>query len=138
MQFSQDQDVASYTIRAYAVGKIDIVAPAGGMSSGSQPRAQQPYVMTSSFIMTATCLIDDWPPQSVKQLSDDNLKLIVALAPEMILLGTGNTLQFPASHLTVELMAQGIGVEIMTTPAACRTYNILVNENRNVALAILL
>jgi len=136
MQFNQDHDAAAYMVRAYSTHEIKIIVPAERQSG--QPPSQQHYALTSSFIMTPNCLIEDWSPKSVTQLSGDDLKVVAALAPEVVVLGTGDTLRFPDSQLTIELMVQGIGVEVMATPAACRTYNILVNEGRNVALAMML
>jgi len=136
MQFNQDHDAAAYTVRSYSTGEINILAPTERQSG--QTAAQQHYAITTSFIMTPHCLIEDWPPKSVAQLCGDDLKMVAELAPEVVVLGTGDTLRFPDSQLTIELMIQGIGVEVMATPAACRTYNILVNEGRNVALAMML
>ncbi|MCP4126357.1 MAG: hypothetical protein GY753_04760, partial [Gammaproteobacteria bacterium] len=58
--------------------------------------------------------------------------------PQLVILGTGEEQQFPQPALYALLLNQGVGVEVMTTPAACRTYNILVSEGRRVAAALLL
>jgi uncharacterized protein len=55
-----------------------------------------------------------------------------------VLLGTGLQLRFPPPHYSVELLSRGIGVEIMANDAACRTFNILLSEDRQVLLALLL
>ena len=60
----------------------------------------------------------------------------IALRPEIILLGTGDRHIFPESPLISDLASKSIGLEIMTTPAACRTYNVLVHENRQVVAAL--
>ena len=61
-----------------------------------------------------------------------------ALQPEVALLGTGATIRFPHPRLTRALTDARIGLEVMDTPAACRTFNILAAEGRKVAVAILL
>ena len=62
---------------------------------------------------------------------------MVELAPEIVLLGTGAQFRFPEPALLAPLYKAGIGVEVMDTPAACRTYNILLGEGRNVVAALL-
>jgi len=83
-------------------------------------------------------LLHPWGPQVIHDLESYHLDQLLELGPEMILLGTGPKQQFPDPRLTYPLMAQGIGVEVMDTQAACRTYNIVVAEGRNVAAALLL
>ncbi|MEO5573854.1 MAG: MTH938/NDUFAF3 family protein, partial [Gammaproteobacteria bacterium] len=63
---------------------------------------------------------------------------VAILRPELVLFGSGARLRFPLPALTANLLNQGIGVEVMDTGAACRTYNILINEGRNVAAALLM
>ena len=134
MQFSQELNRASYTIRSYSAGKISITVPATQLAeSQDQPAIEE---LTASFIMTPERLIRNWPPGSADQINADHLDAIAELQPEVILIGTGDTLVFPDTQLTIKLMEQGIGVEVMDTPAACRTYNVLMNEMRKVALAL--
>ena len=64
--------------------------------------------------------------------------MIAQLEPEIALLGTGDRQRFPHPRLIQALMARGIGVEVMDTSAACRTYNIVMLEGRRVAAALLL
>ena len=61
-----------------------------------------------------------------------------ALMPEIVLLGTGDRQRFPRPKLTRALLARGVGVEVMDTSAACRTYNIIMMEDRRVAAALLM
>ena len=58
--------------------------------------------------------------------------------PEVLLLGTGATLRFPPPEIFADLYAANVGVEVMDSGAACRTFNILANDGRRVALAVLL
>jgi uncharacterized protein len=67
-----------------------------------------------------------------------HFEAILEFMPEIVLLGTGGTLRFPHPRLTEALIRAQIGVEVMDTPAACRTYNILASEGRKVAAALLL
>ena len=74
-----------------------------------------------------------WHGKSANDLSVDDVEPIIALRPEIILYGTGWKPVLPPRELTFALARQGIGFEVMDTPAACRTFNILVSEDRDVA-----
>jgi len=80
----------------------------------------------------------DWPPASFEALAEAHFALIAELRPEVVLLGTGARLRFPHPRLTASLARAGIGFEVMDAQAACRTYNILMAEERVVAAALLL
>jgi uncharacterized protein len=92
---------------------------------------------TSSVILTATAIIEGWRPGSVQDLTAADLEPVLGLAPEVLLLGTGAHQQFPDSAVLRILYEQRIGVEIMDTSAACRTFNVLVSEGRSVAAALI-
>jgi len=62
----------------------------------------------------------------------------VPLQPDIVVLGTGASLRFPHPRLTRALLEQRIGLEVMDTAAACRTFNILAAEGRRVAAALML
>ncbi len=94
--------------------------------------------LARSFILTPEALITDWGPTSVDDLDEESLQAVIELSPVIVLLGTGTEQRFPPSSLLAPLLAQGIGIEVMTTAAACRTYNILVAEDRPVAAALLI
>jgi uncharacterized protein len=93
---------------------------------------------SQSLIVGPERLITDWPARSVEALGADHLAAIVEMAPEIVLLGTGSRFQFPEPAILAPLHRAGIGVEVMDTPAACRTYNILMGEGRNVIAAVIL
>lgn len=93
---------------------------------------------TESLVVSADRLITEWPARSIQGLTADHLAAIVGLAPEIVLLGTGADFHFPDPALLAPLYKAGIGVEVMDTPAACRTYNILLGEGRNVIAALIL
>ncbi len=82
-------------------------------------------------------LVTDWSPESFERLEAAHFVQIAALAPEIVLLGTGERLRFPRPELTRALVEAGIGLEVMDLQAACRTYNILAAEERKVAAALL-
>ncbi len=72
------------------------------------------------------------------ELNASHFDALRELNPEVVLLGTGTRIQFPHPRLYQSLTNAQIGVEVMDTPAACRTYNILMQEGRQVVALILL
>jgi uncharacterized protein len=78
-----------------------------------------------------------WPANSFEALRPEDFDALLAFRPEIVLLGTGQRQRFPHPRLTASLAGAGIGVEVMNTGAACRTYNILVSEGRRVLAAFL-
>lgn len=90
----------------------------------------------ASLVVSGEEVITDWPAASLETLSADHFAAIVALAPEIVLLGTGATFRFPEQATLAPLYRAGIGVEVMDTPAACRTFNILQGEGRKVVAAV--
>ncbi len=122
MKFSLADADDSYLVRAYDRGGVVI----------------NEYRHTRSVVVMPKRIIDDWPPQSFAELTADHFTILSELKPQLVLLGTGNVQHFPDPALYAVLLEQGLGVEVMTTPAACRTYNILASEGRRVAAALLL
>lgn len=139
MHFNQDNDIHVYRFRAYETGRISVVCPLahpGARTADANPESPV-EILETSFILTPKQLIKDWEPKNLDQLAAKHCTSLQLLQPELVLLGTGATQQFPKASLTAELACWGIGVEIMDSGAACRTFNILSNEGRNVAAAIL-
>jgi uncharacterized protein len=91
----------------------------------------------ASLVVSGDRLVTDWPATSLEALGADHLAAIIELKPEIVLLGTGARFSFPEPALLAPLYKAGIGVEVMDTPAACRTYNILLGEGRNVVAALI-
>jgi len=89
-----------------------------------------------SLLVTAQTIVP-WDAASFAALAQVHFAAIVALAPELVLIGTGPRLRFPAAELTAPLVQAGIGFEAMDLRAACRTYNVLRAEERRVAAALL-
>ena len=80
----------------------------------------------------------DWSVEDFDALGAEHFDYFLLLKPDVLLLGTGTKQRFPSPHLYRSLTEAGVGVECMDTAAACRTYNILVVEDRKVVAAILL
>ena len=90
-----------------------------------------------SCLVTANS-IQSWAPRAAEELRVDHLAAIFELAPEVVVLSTGAKQQFPRAALRAEFATRKIGLEVMEIGAACRTYNVLVGEERRVLAAILL
>ena len=92
----------------------------------------------SSLIITPSIVINNWPPQTFTDIASHHLEQILEMKPELILLGTGRIQHFPDTELFLSIAKMNIGFEVMDTGAACRSYNILLQEGRNVAAALLM
>jgi uncharacterized protein len=92
----------------------------------------------TSVIVTPERIIRDWLPYTFGDLERRHIDRLEELQPEIIILGTGLRLRFPNAEFTAGFLSRGIGVEVMDTTAACRTYNILLSEDRRVVAALLL
>lgn len=92
----------------------------------------------TSLVVMPDRIADDWKVRNFESLARDNIEALAALNPELVLLGTGDVLRFPDPRLLANLTRAGIGAEVMDTRAACRTYNILAEEGRNVAAALII
>ena len=79
-----------------------------------------------------------WPARSFEALTREDFAFLQSMEAEIVLLGTGPRQRFPHPRLTAPLAQAGMGLEVMDLRAACRTYNILVAEDRKVAAALLL
>ena len=88
-----------------------------------------------SIIVTAE-EVKPWSAASFEALSAEDFTPLADLGVEIVILGTGPRQRFPHPRLTASLAKARVGVEVMDTKAACRTYNILVAEARKVALAV--
>ncbi len=95
-------------------------------------RFQQAVVVMAGAVRT------DWTATNFASLNATHFDYFLELKPDVLLFGTGAQQQFAHPDLYRELIRAGIGIEFMTTPAACRTYNILVAEERKVIAAVLL
>lgn len=92
--------------------------------------------VASSAVVTPEKTLE-WENRTFDALTRDDFAFLAGLDLEIVLLGTGARQRFPHPRLTAPLAEAGIGLEVMDLKAACRTYNILVAEERKVALALL-
>jgi uncharacterized protein len=121
MKLTDETQPGTNFIRAHEPGEIRI---------GEQS-------IRSNCIVTADRILE-WPVQSIASLTLADLEPVIALAPEIVILGSGETQRFPDPQLLGAILSRGIGCEVMNTGAACRTYNVLVSEDRKVAAALVL
>ena len=82
-------------------------------------------------------LLDVWPVNNAAELQIGDFEIFIERRPDIIILGTGATQQFPSTDLRRELAKSQIQLDVMDTAAACRTYNLLVSEDRNVGAAVI-
>jgi uncharacterized protein len=100
------------------------------------------YVMVNgvrrdSSVVVMPDRVESWSASAFDALSAEDFTFLKDLRVEIVLLGTGPRQRFPHPRLTAALAQAGIGLEVMDVQAACRTYNILVAEERKVAAALL-
>ena len=130
------------SIHGYASGEVTVLIPRGHPLYEQADKSEQAEKglsrITESFILTSNELLTEWPPVTLEQLSLTHFDAILALEPELILLGTGASLRFPDYEIMAHMNQRGIGLEVMDTHAACRTFNILTAEGRHVAAALLM
>ena len=121
MKFTPDRPGALHVIRACAPGTLRI---------GDR-------TFDRSLIVSAESLIERWRPASIAELAPADLEPLLALEPEVVLIGSGERQAFPDRSTLQSLYAARIGFEVMSTSAACRTYNVLLAEGRKVAAALI-
>jgi uncharacterized protein len=90
-----------------------------------------------NLILLPETIIHEWSSATVATLTQADMQKLMELGTEIVLLGTGKRLHFPAGALLRPFAPAGIGLEVMDLQAACRTYNILAAEGRKVAAALL-
>ncbi len=147
MDFHREQDTQHYGIHAYAKGEITVTIPSAlepgpkPDNSGNVEQLHLPIrreILRRSLVIMPSALIRDWEPQSFESLAVDHFQALAELDIELILFGSGGALRWPSRELLSPLMEKGIGIEVMDTGAACRTYNILQADQRRFAAALLM
>ena len=93
--------------------------------------------LDASFIIAPDALVEDWPVREAASMQASDLDSLLALAPELILLGTGIAQVFPPAAVLATCLQRGIGIEVMGNDAAARTYAILAAEGRRVVAGFL-
>lgn len=92
--------------------------------------------VATNLIITPTLKIT-WTIESFLAIDENQLQQLLSYKPEVIIIGTGIKPFFLKPHLFSYIHQKGVGIECMTTSAACRTFNIMVNEERNVLAALI-
>lgn len=122
MKLTQEYGSAdAYRIRGYDPGRFYI----------------NDQTVETSVLVAVDTLDRGWPPTRFEDLTTEHLKPVLALDPEIVLLGTGPEQHFPPREFMRLLLEKGIGLEVMDTASACRTYNVLMVEGRRVVAALL-
>jgi uncharacterized protein len=122
MQFMRDDGGEAHAILACSQGEVRL--------------RERSY--RTSVIVTRSAVLDHWRPGAAEALAIGEFEALLAEAPEVVLLGTGERQRMPPPALFAEFAARGIGLEVMDNRAACRTFNVLLSEYRNVAVALML
>jgi uncharacterized protein len=119
--------------------KFHLQAPAANVVTGTGPGwvrvGAQDY--RENIVLTKDAVTPGFAPSGFEALAAGDLERLLASSPEIVLLGTGATQRFPHPRVTAPLIAARVGLEVMDTRAACRTYNILVAEGRAVIAALI-
>ena len=121
MKLQSDPHSGANTITGYGDGYIEI--------------NKIPY--SHSVLLSSDGEILEWAVKSFDGLSSSDFAQMASLKPELIIIGTGKRQRFPKPELLMTLIEAKIGFEVMDSQAACRTYNILVGEGRQVLLALI-
>ena len=122
MRFTQDSTSVSNLVRSYGNGELRV----------------NDNVYRSAIIVSASAVQAAPDIRGMEDLDRLDLSRILEQGPELVLLGTGPRQIFPAASFRVQFLNAGIGVEVMDTGAACRTFNVLVAEQRRVVALLML
>ncbi len=95
-------------------------------------------ILHRSFIIAPDTLVEDWPVRADEALLPTDLEPLLALNPELVVLGTGAMQVFPSAAALAACLTRGIGIEVMTNAAAARTFNVLASESRRVVAGFVL
>ena len=91
-----------------------------------------------SFVVAPNALVEDWPVHDAGAMAPTDLDPLLALNPELVVLGTGAQQRFPPAAVMAACLQRGIGIDVMTNAAAARTYSVLAGEGRRVAAGFIL
>lgn len=123
MKIARDNPFEGNAIKRYESGRITLI---------------DERVITGSVILSQEQVITDWRPERFDELSLEDFQVFQDLSPQVALLGTGDRLRFPQRAIMDFFAVRGIGLEVMDTAAACRTFNVLAADGRRVAAALLM
>ena len=116
MRFAEDSSSGINVIRAYGGGEIKV----------NQEIYRGPLIVSAAVVVRGPAI------GGAGELMPTHADPILTLEPELVLLGTGARQSFPAAIFGAQFLAKGIGLEVMDTGAACRTFNVLIAERRRV------
>lgn len=122
MRFTQDSASAGNLVRAYGSGELRV----------------NDNVYRSTIIVSASAVQAAPDIRGMEDLAGLDPSRILSQGPELVLLGTGPRQIFPAASFRAQFLSAGIGFEVMDTGAACRTFNVLVAEQRPVVALLML
>lgn len=119
--------------------KFHLSTAAGNVVTGFGPGwvriGMQEY--RENIVLTTQAIVTGWAAGGFDTLTETDFAGLLELKAEIVLLGTGTAIRFPHVELTRALVEARIGLEVMDTAAACRTFNILAAEGRRVAAALI-
>ena len=124
MKFTEHRDSNILTVKRYEPGKVTI----------------NDQEVTDSCFLNHHALIEHWACHSLDELNQQPEKVLAPIfeqKPEVLILGTGETQAFPPPKIFHLCAEKGIGLEVMANRVACRTYNVLTTEDREVVLALI-
>lgn len=121
MRFARDDSSGINVIRGYGPGEIRI----------------NDQSLRVGVIVSATQLLVEPDLRSVADLGAEHQTRLAQLAPDLVLVGSGVRQAFPPASFGAHFLNAGVGFEVMDTGAACRTFNVLVSEGRNVAALLI-
>jgi uncharacterized protein len=121
MRFTQESSSGINVIRAYGGGELRVNENA----------------YRGAVILSASTVLAEPKIHKLEDLIAIDASRVLALEPELVLLGTGTRQIFPASSFGAQFLRAGVGFEVMDTGAACRTFNVLVGEQRRVVALLL-
>lgn len=120
MKLTMEDTGAANRIRSYDVGSVTV----------------NETVLTDTLLLTPEQIDTSWGPEETAGLTEAHLDSLIELGAEIVLIGTGRYQSFPPRRLLARAIQAGVGIEVMTTDAACRTYNVLAAEERRVAAVL--
>ena len=122
MQFAEDHATAEFVIH----------------SCGAEGIRVNDQNLSKSFILLPGQPVRPWPVAVDELLKPEHFSAVLEHKPELVVLGTGADLRLPDPEVYGALLSQEIGLEAMTTTAACRTYNLLAQDGRDIAACLIL
>ncbi len=122
MKFTEHRDSNIFAVKHYSPNLVKV----------------NQLTFTKSFFITQFTTESHWPCECMSQLTLENIDQLLDSKAEVIILGTGEKQVFPEPKIFAYCASKGVGLEVMANNAACRTYNVLTSEDREVALALIL